>query len=591
MADVWRDTVRHIPVGLPVDPNAVAQADLDLDLRDNYLKARLDAADLGECLIRRGVPCDPAVLPDQPVAWNPTSVQLEKAVARLSTAGGALAPDPLSECLGLVLAKPSATTADVVLSGAFPTNLTNAGVPQPPVAGRYYLSGLAPGTLTRTAASSRVPVLYHDGQDTAYVLPQRHALLEAHDHLRFRLRCMPAGTPVSSDGRVTITLASELSAGWLPATHASFAGQAPTGAAFGYNLLQHPDLAAVWPPHPPDAASFWWDKGLNHVGATLIPAGRDGLIVADQSGIWWMSDSDGDVPWPMPWFGSEQDVPPNASTGPESPRLEEMRLEVSWADRLAATEGAMVTSLRVTPSSPLTLLGCDGAPATSGDLTLGLDLGLTIAPNDPDEGVMAVKSIAGTTLVRGPVVTSVRVGSGLVITSSHPRGDGGHYGSVLLDASASLAGRELEASFLRVFDVLQRTNEALDVLYLAFPPGRASKLVLAFHVPMAGLPTSPRLRFRLAILALASGTPPVLTLAARRIPLGSGVIDITSTTSAAVTLPAPASTSELSARTLESSQIVVTPGDAVYLAVTRAADANPAELGLLRVRAVLESGV
>jgi hypothetical protein len=586
----WTPSISHIQDGEPVSGGVASRPDRALEQRTGYLRDRLNAAAVGQGVVAPGVPLDPAVLAGQPVAWVAEDNRFAQAIAQVTTDGetGALVLSPLSDCIGIVVRKNTPGTAgDLLLAGRHAVDLTDAGVT---AAGRYYLSPAEPGKLVAQRPPMSVPVLYYDGT-YAYVLPNFKDFFEGHVHHKVELACKPAGThsdPGSPNPHV-ITSPNASLQGWLPANHATFAGKAPTGAAFGYNIAAHPALERVWPPIPPSSATLILDKGAGASGA-VIPLGLNGLCHVNQDGIWWMSNCYGDVPWPTAYNSASPPtpVPPN-SASPECPRDQEMRLSLWFVELLLQTDKSVVTSLTAAEDGPITILNCDGDPASTGDLVIGLDLDFLVDDGDDEEGHLFFKTLDGITFKRGPGVEWLEQGSNVTLTPTVGTAEEAQ-GRVRIDVDVDLAERELPPQTVVLDDAEERDH--LGVPFLGFPSGRSSSVRLRFSVPPIGLPASPTVKVRILVYGSTTGTLPATVMSYRRLPRpsgGAGVALPASDTS--VTCNTNAAITAGQYKEFESAAITVAAGDTLLVSFTRnKVDGYSGEVGLIRIGAVLVAG-
>lgn len=585
----WDYQVQHIRDGEPVDQHVASRPDRQLERRDQYLKDRLDAAGLGEAVVAYGSACAPGVTVGMPVAWNAANGRFEPAIAATRVApGGALELDPLADVVGVVRAKASATSADVVLAGRATIDLTGV-VTGVVTAGRYYLSAATPGKLVRQRPPVSVSVLFADGAGTVYVQPTSRELLEAHVHHKFDLVCAPAG--VHSDpgvgNRHQVLSPDPTKSGWLPANHASFGGKAPAGAVFGYNLAAHPSLQSVFPPIPPEAAVLVWDKGLNRVGGVIVPTGSDALAVVNRDGIWWFSDVYGDVPWPANYNSASPpaDVGPNSGS-PESPRAEEMRLTLAFAQMLLATDKTVVTRLSAPANSPITLDGCAVGSGYVGDVRIDLDLDLLVS-DQQEAGSLVLKSLQGATFRRGHVVEKLVAGAGVTLTPTVGN-PAAAQGAVTIDVDVDPGDRELLPEIVRLDDARERFH--LDVPFIGFPAGRKSAVQLRFRVPYDGLPSQPVARLRLWLYGSFAGTLPALSATRRRLVRPSGAPVPTPTADTVITLNTGVAVASAAYVEVQSEPFAVAEGDTILVTLARAvSDGYAGEVGLFRNGLVLAS--
>jgi hypothetical protein len=589
----WIQRIQHVIDNEPVDAGATGRPTRQLEQNLQNLKDLVELSLLGEALVAHDIALDPTLSVGQPVYWNAENARAEAALASvvfdpdLQTLIGT----PMSQVLGVLWRKSGASAGDVVLVGYVPLDIS-AALDEAEQSGRYFLSGVTPGKLMRSRASLSVPVLFSTGDGRVLVFPQWRQWAEDHEHFRIDLICAPAGDTVPPDlgERHEITDADASLSGWLPAGHASFAGKAPSGAAFGYNIAAHPALRRLWPPFPPTAATLIWDKGLDHLGGTEVPPG---LAVIDRNGIWWMSNCYGDVPWPVEFTFADGESTDGVSESESltCPRPEAMLLTIYFSRVLYEANKTVVTSLRAAEGSIIRVYGCDGEPARTGDLIVDADLALAIDQQDA-EGHLVLKNIVDDKFKRGPVVAGVVIaGDGLEATSTapHTQDDDSvlHQGVITLSLAADPTDRELAPIVTRLRDTKERYENG--VLYIGFPVGYVSSVLRVYQVPPAGIGADNPLEFRFTLLGTAAGALPALTAAYRVIPRGTATPAALPSSDTALTL---GSVPTLSAgnRYIEvvSDPITVDPGDTVQLILTRSAsDGYSGEVGLIRAAAVL----
>jgi hypothetical protein len=638
MSENWLHNIKHVSPGEPVQAGIVSRPDRALQDRTEYLKHRLDAAELGRAVFDNDATIASDVLPGQPVFWNYAERRYEraKAAVEVDAATQAYVVQPSSECVGLCFKKKAATLGDIVLYGVVDLpELANAlnGPLQP---GRYYLSAVEPGKLVKQRPGVTVNVCYVQGQTDecspvprVVVMPNTRELVDEHTHYRFDLYTRPAGTNVvyeAEDGteRHRIDNASDELPGWLPADHASFAGKAPAGAAFGYNLPQHTAVHNVWPPIPIQAVAVLRDKGDDYVGATDVPTGANGLVVCDLNGIWWMSDCRGDVPWPANYTG-EPETPPTVETL-ECPRDEIMRVTVVFIRMLVGNDRSVVTSLVPGEDSPVVIESCaTGEPATpanpgTGDLRLNLDLQYA-SPNDvrePGDGIeeagliVTGKTPSGRRLQRGwvpagiiahnlPQLTIESTNQRLLTNTEKEEFDidtsesvSLHRGLIKLNFQA-LSEREISPQIVRLNDTVERLF--MDIPYLGFPEGQASSLRVRLNVPDMNLGTPVQMAIRVQLFGKGSASQPMpaLFMSYRKLskpgttPATAILLPSTETDSTDGTLVFNTAQAVAPNRAIicESSAFSVASGDTVLVTLERLDGDTYPEIGVLRMAGIL----
>jgi len=589
--------IDHIRDGELVNAANLGRPDRAMEQRINDLDDAFSGLVAGRALVEYGAPCAPDVLVGMPVFWNPDAMRYEPALAGTTYDPGTrgVVSTPAADVAGVVIAKPGAATADIVFQGAVSIDL-GAVVSGSVLPGRYYLSATQAGHLTRQRQSPTVAVLLVLGGGRCLVRPQAREWGLDHEHRAVDLVCRPAGdhVPPAPGGRHTILNPDADIPGWLPASHASFGGHAPAGAQFGYNVSADTALAPIWPPMPVEGAAITWDRGQNRAGGADVPLGLTGLVAIDRYGIWWMSDCNGDVPWPAAYTfsaGESGDYPAPA-TG-ECPRQEDMRLRL-WFTRTPYDATRLgVTSLRAAANSVLVVRACSGGPATAGDLEVDADLVLAVSDMNVG-GHLALKNVnEQQRLVGGPVLEGLIVapGGNITATSTHPQvltgGTVLHQGRVTVAAVVDPADRELLPYVVRLLEAKERYASGIN--YIALPPGQPSGLLVQFRVPSDGIQAGACLVFQLTVLGTLAGALPALTYAWRRIPAGTSTpaaLPASDTTLSAGTPPTLSAGNQYVRIALPS--VTVQPGDAVLLTIRRAAgDAYAGEVGFVHTVAVV----
>ena len=527
MSANWLYNVKHVAAGEPVQAGVVNRPDRTLTQRTDYLKERLDAAELGRAIFESDATISPDVLEGHAVYWNWTTNRYERAIVAVEqdATTAVFTTQPSSECVGICFKKKAADRADIVLRGLVVfDNLTNS-IGETVAPGKYYLSAVEPGKLSKQKPPVTVVVCHVQGprdncSDSLRVLvmPQTRDYVEEHTHYRFDLIPRPAGvdtilTDDSGARRHQIDSPDDESQGWLPADHPTFRRDpddpttnfAPPGAIFGYNIKKHEALNRVWPPIPIQSVTVLWDKGVNSTGATEIPLGRTGLAICDVNGIWWTSSCVGEVPWPDN-YDPETSFPDGA--GDECDRIEIMRVVVIYLRMLVGNDRSAVTSLVPDTdivdgeiiTSPVAITNCDDLPASTGDLKLNVDL-QTVETPEPLGG-QVLKSVTNRhQLFRGwvteGVVTATPTYLNIRSSRAEPRALTAdektalgisaaaqvdvHQGLVRIDYNATTIEREIAPQIIRLSDTVERLY--MDIPYLGFPPAQNSLLRIRLNVP------------------------------------------------------------------------------------------------------------
>jgi hypothetical protein len=477
--------INFIKPGEPVTASVAGRPDREIHQNVEYVYQALRSAGLGHQLILRGAPSNPDVELYSPVYWNSQTSLFEPAKAGLVPNGPILEPMESMDVWGMVISK-SGATVDIGVYGVFENLDISSVVEGEVVDGRYYLSASTPGKLV-----SRRPSVGHlvckKSANKILVNPQFREYPEGHVHYKFDLVCLPAGdhTPPEPDERHVITNPDANLPGWLPADHIVFNGEAPEGAVFGYNLAAHPDpaLLEVWPPLPIGGAVLILDKGVDGLGGTFVPLGPERLAVINEDGIWWFSDVFEDAPWPS-YYDSEVGIDPlgsNPPEGPESPRLEDMRLSLYFSNPTIASDRAVVQSLHADPDGPIRL-SCDGVAAETGHITITFVWDQIYGTSTKD-GSLVFKSVdEDGKIERGHVVEKIRFSPAFTVTSTVNQTVGNvidHKGSITVSLAADTAYRELAPASIHVNDAEVEIYSDKFLCY-AMLPGRVNSIKALF---------------------------------------------------------------------------------------------------------------
>jgi hypothetical protein len=574
-----------------------------------YLYDLIQAASIGSTIFARQVTVEEEVLVGTPVYFNDVTQRWERGLAAVATdvVTGQLYAAPSSQIWGVVYSKTNATLADILLAGYTTLDISQALADSDTAsAGLYYLSGVTAGRLTRQRPPVSVPVLRSDGNGKVYVNPRFEDFLTGHVHHRFDLVAAPAGThtPPSIGERHVITAANNNAEGWLPADDAIFAGNAPAGAVFGYNLSANAALLSAWPPLPVSNAVLEMDRGEDATqGLQGVPTGPTGLVVLDRYGIWWMSDCYGDVPWPTDLDTSVEAESESGSLSAECPRELSMALVLWFTKPTFLTDSTVVTSV-VSDDNRLQVL-CELDPtrtASTGPLLLRLNLDFLVNSLDT-RSHLAMKSLTedGEGFNFGPNLEGIYSGSSNVVitpqsgvpTSLLNPDDAGsatvYHGMVGITVIED-GDRELGVQLVRLDRVLERYLNG--VMYLGFPAGEETTIRAKIQIPNTLDVVSPQLKLRLRLYSVSAGTLPQLTVTYRRIPATVlGVPVALPTAEAALTIVTTVTLPAGRYVDIESSPIAVAAGDDLFLTITReAGDAFTGELGLLRQSGIVSGG-
>lgn len=596
--------LRLVADGDPVEAGRVNRPLRQVDQNTRYVWEVLQAAGVGSTVYARRVAAAEDVVPGVAVYFDPLTRRFARglAAAELDEAAGVVVTAPSAQVWGVVARKHQADLVDVLLFGVADVDLSAAVVDGPPDAGVYYLSAVVPGGLTRQRPPVSVPVLRRTPDGRVFVMPQFVDFLDRHTHYQFRLVCRPAGatSPPPPGGRHRVVDGNALLPGWLPADHPVFAGRAPAGAVFGYNLQAHPALRAAWPPVPVSSAWLEWCRGAVDFGFVGVPTGPGGLAVLDRNGVWWLSDCYGEAPWPAELDTAASESYP--AGGPDCPRRPEMEMRLYFSRVNFATDAAAVLSLRSGDSR--IKVRCYGDPARSADtghLELTLDFRLVV--RDGVDGHLALKTFDPdrNEFGRGPVVEGVYALSPNVSLVGGVRQDRVvdgvtrpvHQGLVGL-AVVPADSRELPVQLVRLDGAEEAAVGDPPLMYLELARGDLRGYRGRVDVPADLAVAAPRLRLRLLLLGRVAGVLPPLAVTARVVPRpppgGTAALPGDAAEFAVACPTAVALASANQVVEVQTADFPVSPGDTVYFSVTRAAsDAYPGAVGVVRQAGVVVS--
>lgn len=601
--------IKLIREGEPVSPGTPNRPLQQIDQNVNYLWQLIQAAELGSTVYARMQTVESTVELGQPVYLNAVTQQFEAAYASTTTdpVTGYLSVSPQSQVWGIVAIKHHATSADILLFGYAKVDISAAvsiadlnddgSVP----AGIWYLSGSGVGQLVPQQPPVSVPVLKTDTNGFVFVNPKFIDFVENHRHYVFDLLMQPAGvvTPPEVGGTHVIAEADSSLPGWLPADDAVFAGTAPTGAKFGYNLSQNPDLKNIFPPIPLQSASVLmqrpsvWDTSTERkwYGQQLM----EDLVVVDRNGIWWMSDCYDEVPWT-----TTLDTASSASLSYSDcdPAGKSNYLKLYYTRVNFATDNAVVSSLKsIDDRVVITCAGTD-TTGTTGDLEIALDLSFVLG-GDAEKGYLAFKELDTSTGVfkRGPVAEGVYATSANVVLESPAQStlDDGtvvHHGNVGVGVVTEL-NSELPSQLVRLDGV---TEEDYPALYLGLPNDNPTSYVVKFEIPTTS-PTNVQFRFRARVLGRVSGTLPPLTATYYKVARPSGLtpVDVVQSYTALTGFNPAAATLSAANQAVEvtSDSLSLNAGDIVYVKIERdpeaVEDGYAGEVGIMQQVGVITS--
>lgn len=605
----WNDGIRGINNGEAVDAANTNRPLGDLNEKANYLKAQLDALHNGEALYLRNRRVTPECYDGCVVYYDPIEMCFAPAQAVVGFDAGVGKIADSSFVVGIVAKKLSATVADLIIGGAWPYHDTTA-VLNKDVSGPRYLSATEGGLLVDEppAFAVRVGQWLAETQELL-VQPVPRDVLEGHVHYKFQLFAEPAGTP-STDiymQKHTIAAANSSLPGWLPADDPSFAGLAPAGAKFGYNIGLHTELFKVFPPVPLDSAYI--EAFIDGAGA-----GRelDDVVVVDQSGIWWMKDDWGWAPWAsdMATLDDDSSHVTNPSEAPPPIELhhghgyvgtnpaQQYRFSLYlWFSRPTyRTENSMVASLQPEKGSPITVKDCTGKDATTGHLYVGYDFNI-LDDGEDYPGEIVVKEFTATQMKRGTVVAGIKSGSDVISIKRSdgkpPNADGYYGGYVTIEyKDPATQKREFDTALFALDGALQ--GDQFGTFYIGLKNGVANGMRGRVDIPSTGMPSGKfNVKLNMRLYAEMGGSLPSLKFSYKRVASAS-IPTMLPNASTEVVLPdlVLGSVGTVSYANMYfdfvSPALETEAGDTLFFTVQRLVDSYAGIVGVLRVRAIID---
>lgn len=584
MVSSYKSIVALLTNGESVSAGVTNRPMTEIQGNVQYLKDLFEAAVLGSAQFAREVTIESGASVGMPVYFNSTSQRFERgfAAAHIDDDSGEIVNDPRSFIWGIVYYKHNSTLADLLIGGYAPVSLALA-VSGTPTSGLYYLSGTTAGFLTKQAPPVSVPVLHYDGTNVL-VKTTFTDFFHSHAHYQFELQCVPAGThsdPGGSNPHVITSPDADIE-GWLPAGHASFGGNAPANAVFGYNLAASV-IGNAWPPIPLGSVSLSWNRGLdNEIGGTDVELRTPNpLCVIDEHGIWWMTDCYGDVPWPTAYNTAAPPADPDVG---DCPREMAMSMVIYFTKMKFQTGNSVVTSLRAIEGSPIVVRCIDAEegddPRTTGDLEIGVNWDMMIDEDDDSPGYLVFKELVDGVFFRGRAVTGIKSNSpSLVVGTPNPLDDDDYAaGQITLTLSTTPIGGEFPVEVVSLDGATEENYE--DTIGIGFPPDKLTRYRAKVKIPAEmGGATTVTVKLRFVMLVRAAGDLPPLTLTYRKIvrpgqTAGTAVALPTTDTALTFSVAAAAGLDADEYIELESAAFNTAPGDQVLFTLSRSGDTD-----------------
>lgn len=502
-----------------------------------------------------------------PVYFDTDEQKFKLSQLALTAVGQIYVADPSSEVWGIVLKKCSDSRAHLLLDGIARIDMTESTGEASPT-GKYYLSTTL-GTLQDTPDPLLVqPIVLGTGNGDILFRP-----FFADNYPRFVPRTLPiTATPsgtVSQAGQiVTIPSPNAATAGWLPAGHASFDGNAPAGAYFGYNLAQDSAVGDIWPPLYPSETQLLIDPGGNRSRGYFTILGNDSArCIVNEHGIWWMTNCAGQLPWDMLADGA------TGQTACPKSLLRKMAIEGQFAGEMPQGLDSVSSLTSLVPWLKVYKAGTE-TTASRGNLELAISANDWIRETPLDYSHLGLKGMESNQFTLGPLVTSIRSGSpSLQITGGTEVTDdeespGENAGRLTLTVNAA-ADSDLLPLRSQLFGAT--TESYKTTIAFGLRPGVDASFVNEFYIPKA-IPAASTIRF--AITFLASETiaiPDGLTVQVLQLPeVTSGFGTVGEYSSLFLNYQGGTTFAAGTYRTYFTATMTVTGGDSIYMKLSRA---------------------
>ncbi len=327
---------------------------------------------------------------------------------------------------------------------------------------------------------------------------------------RYQLVCEPAGVhvPPSDPNPHVVTSPNTGLPGWLPINQ--FVVDYPVGAVFGYNRNEDPDLLELLEGFEASTAWFELDRG-DGIGSGLPTE----LIQLTETGIWWMSDCYGQVPWPLE-MTTDGVARPTVTPSVGCPVIPAYRLTL-WVDRPAAEREFGVRS--ITSGDGTIVTDEDDVEADTGNLIVALRA-------DPDEerSAVALRSFGPDGVASGPVVEAIRVagpgvimsgGTNVPVDPEDPGGPQAKSGTVTVTILPPSLAQLMPG---RIW--MNGTGEDTDgsAYFITMTNARPTALIMRFDVPITESEDPINVKVVLQVRGSIAGTCPPLAVSVRRVP-------------------------------------------------------------------------
>lgn len=477
------------------------------------------------------------------------------AIFSASATSGSYLPDNNSFPFGIVKAV-SGGFVDVYVSGLAPIDITSSlQTGETFRVGPYYLSRTEKGKVTANPGGVVVYVGYAKDITGFLINPSVRELLQIYLAYNFDLLDRPAGVPTLGSG--TWTIVNDVTKlGWISTDGDTFA---PAGSYFKYNIPADLDadtalteydrnvataLRSAFPPQPFNSSVLTNNGVIVKYNST---AGDDGVYVIQITGIYWLSNADGEQPWasdiqsgfsvPGTWTPADWDDWKGSDYLRDKMVLYFNKLNPDIRE-------SIVTSLQPKTGSAVKFYDAANPTeeASTGDLLADISVDVSTTTIETEVGTAVkniVKTSSGLEQQKGDVVTAVTSDGSITVTLLVD-------GSVFLSSSLNGLGGEVTSidPYNCDLDGYPTITSGLHrFVKLANPATRSTGLIGKFILPNI-IPASTTLKFSLMLVGSSAETivKNIGILFSYQVSAISSVLSSTVTSVAAFDVPTPAAT-------------------------------------------------
>ena len=471
------------------------------------------------------------------------------------------------------------------------------------VTGTVYLSGTAPGKLTLVKPAVPVAIGFlvvttASCEATCLLFLGAITNLEPSRVVEYALRALPAGSHIPpAFGAAHVISSPNVNAfGWLPANHAVFAGSAPVGAKFGYNISKEPNLQALWPPTGRKLKLEFVSGG--DIGVSGFKRVQESFYQITSVTLWWMRDCYSQVPWN---YELNNTVAAPAAQPCDVPAPDQLILTFERSGLEASQK--FVTKLNPSANSVIRFVDAQGVEASRGELRPVLNTGLAVTASAA-LGSLALKTAGpGFEFTSGRVIEGLRSTSDLiVVTGSHSRPLDPlmavssnnpliAQGIVTVGLSQDSIGQDLGASQVRLGDSQQKLYKGIS--YIGLPNTHASEVTCRFDIPFGSTKTMSLTPY---VILFGRGAGPYQVVTASMQKIGAPPLPTNSNTiqgqSQPLTFDVVTPSAAVAADTVlrvNTSAINVFAGETIFVTFRRTLGTYANDVGLIRIGAILRT--